>query len=207
MSEIWSHLGVVQFGAIYIKHTFYKEIIMAKGYKKTDGNINPPNTIAILETMGHAKLFDEKVFNEAGFEVVEMTAQAEVALGEVCRSELELFPGFNIAVLDNQKRRYKIPTIRKNFNETISRFYELAHKDTALLLKTFTLRKNDNVYLFKISGQNVKTVLLNKKNGIPHHMWDVDDLMKELADLFERTCFAQKGEHRAPIICDYTTKP
>ena len=141
----------------------------------------------------------------AGMKGVSM--DGEKTLSKVSLPEVILDDACRIGVSQSLRQRYYIPQIKENFKARIAAIKEsLDDDDVCISIRTISLQKGTDTYNFRVHGQRTKTVLLKNKNGVCHTLLDINELMKELAELFETTCYFAAGKYKAPMRCGITIK-
>jgi hypothetical protein len=160
-----------------------------------------PNTVEIIPSLTFAATFDEKTLKNAGFKVLEVSLKVDKSRSTTS-SKSAVVCGIKIMWHKETRERYSTIRIEKDFNKVLK---ALRKYDSTVSWPIATVKVMNNrskkVLEFKSVGQRVhKKMILKAIDGVPYINYDLDDIMKEVSNLFYNQCFYKVGH--SPIICD-----
>lgn len=165
-----------------------------------------PNTIEINPALATIAEFDDKIITDAGFKLVSVSMDGESTLSRINMNEIVVDDEYRIGITQSLRQRYYIPKICNNFKSRIKVIRDGLPKEVYVSIRTITLSKERDTYHFRVYGQKSKSIILKTKNGIAYELLNVEDMMKELCDLFETSCFLESGKYKKPMLCGLKIK-
>ena len=165
-----------------------------------------PNTIEINPDLASITTFDEKIITEAGFKLISITLNGEAQLDNCQLKEIEIDKKYRIGVSQTLRRRYHMAKITDNFTKRLSAIRTKVPANVCVSLRTITIKKGKKIYSFRVYGKKTKSVILRHRNKDAFELLDVEELQKELCELFETTCFLKPGKYKTPMLCGLNIK-
>jgi hypothetical protein len=163
-----------------------------------------PNTIEVNPNLCHIETFNEKILRKAGFSLISISITAFITRRNTKKQCIKLMPGLQIAHARRILDCYSVPPIASPSVEKKLKELLKYDKDVVWGIRTMKIKKMSNNFTatLKIIGTKRKRAIVVKIGNIPHTLVNIEDIMRELADLFVVSCFYRPGQGCGPIMCD-----
>lgn len=150
-----------------------------------------PNTVAINPYLIYVSSFNESIIKSAGFILKSVRIKADKSLGQTPDEEIRLYKNFCIYSFIETRKRYRTFVIKEDFVEIMDALMEIDPSgDWPIKEVVIVNRKTGREVELKVIGsRGGKKMVVSKMDGAPNHLHDVNDIMREVADLVSVTCY------------------
>jgi hypothetical protein len=160
-----------------------------------------PNTVEITPLLTFSKTFDEVMLKKEGFTIMEVVLKVDRKNSTGPKEYAEV-GDLTISWYKEVRERYGVIKITHNFNRNL-RALNIFDINTNWPIHSIKImnNKSKNIILAKAVGHKTrKKMIVYDISGLSHTVCSLEDIMKEVADLFYCTCFYKTG--CPSMLCD-----
>jgi hypothetical protein len=160
-----------------------------------------PNTVEVTPLLTFAKTFDEIAIKKSGFTIMEVLLQVDRKHSSTPKGSTKV-AGITVSWHEEVRQRYRTIRLTNNYNKILKALCKF-DCNTNWPIKEIKLMNNrtENIITLKSIGSKInKKMIVYNISGVNHTVYDLDEIMKEVSELFFNTCFFKDSV--SSMICN-----
>ena len=162
------------------------------------------NTAEINPKLAYAATFDENLFKEAGFEIVEVGVSCDYTVDNTPEEQARIGKYVFTPTLQ-ERRRLNLPPIKEEVNKTLAGITKM-FKGATVTIKSVTAEKNGKEVVFRVTGGKDRRIRVYSIDGAPSEMYDAEFIEALLDELYYVACHYTPSRTEPPRFCDSREK-